>query len=256
MQMVPSMGEEEQRRFDREYAKELFLQLPDESIREQLVQLHMPLVEYLARRFKGRGEPLDDLVQVASMGLLKAIDRFDPERGVEFSTYATPTIVGELKRYFRDRGWAIRIPRRLQEIGLQLAKVVPKLSQELGRSPTVADIAKRTGLSEEEILEAMNASQAYSLVSLDAPTGEDGSDSMSRLGAEDESLELFEEWSSVAHLLERLPTRERRILYLRFVTGQTQSQIAEQLGISQMHVSRLLAKTLVQLREQAKAAEI
>lgn len=250
------MGEEEQRRFDREYAKELFLQLPDESIREQLVQLHMPLVEYLARRFKGRGEPLDDLVQVASMGLLKAIDRFDPERGVEFSTYATPTIVGELKRYFRDRGWAIRIPRRLQEIGLQLAKVVPKLSQELGRSPTVADIAKRTGLSEEEILEAMNASQAYSLVSLDAPTGEDGSDSMSRLGAEDESLELFEEWSSVAHLLERLPTRERRILYLRFVTGQTQSQIAEQLGISQMHVSRLLAKTLVQLREQAKAAEI
>lgn len=249
------MAEDEQRRFDREYAKELFLQLPDDAIREQLVQLHMPLVEYLARRFKGRGEPLDDLIQVASMGLLKAIDRFDPDRGVEFSTYATPTIVGELKRYFRDRGWAIRIPRRLQEIGLQLAKVVPKLSQELGRSPTVSDIANRTGLSEEEILEAMNASQAYSLVSLDAPTGEDGSDSMSRLGSEDESLELFEEWSSVAHLLEKLPTRERRILYLRFVAGQTQSQIADQLGISQMHVSRLLAKTLAQLREQAKAAE-
>ena len=247
------MSGTEDRQFDKEYARGLFLQLPDESIREQLVRLHMPLVEYLARKFKGRGEPLDDLVQVASMGLLKAIDRFDPERGVEFSTYATPTIVGEIKRHFRDKGWAIRIPRRLQEVGLQLAKVVPKLSQDLGRSPSIADIAERTGFSEEEILEAMNASQAYSLVSLDAPTGDDGGDSMSRIGAEDESMELFEEWSSVAHLLRKLPPRERKILHLRFVVGQTQSQIADQMQISQMHVSRILARTLVQLREQAKA---
>lgn len=247
------MSTEESRALDRERTHELFANLPtDPSAREELVKLHMPLVEYLARRFKGRGEPLEDLVQVASMGLLKAIDRFDSERGVEFSTYATPTIVGELKRHFRDKGWAIRIPRRLQEIGLQLAKVVPALSQDLGRSPSISEIAARTELSEEDVLEAMNASQAYSLVSLDAPVGEDGADSLSMLGAEDESLEMFEAWSSVAHLLEKLPTRERQILHLRFVTGETQSQIATKLGISQMHVSRLLARTLVSLREEAK----
>ena len=242
---------------DRQRTRELFAKLSgDPKAREQLVALHMPLVEYLARRFRGRGEPLDDLVQVASMGLLKAIDRFDSDRGVEFSTYATPTIVGELKRYFRDKGWAIRIPRRLQEVGLQLAKVVPALSQELGRSPSVAEISNKTGITEEEVLEAMNASQAYSLVSLDAPMGEDGNSSLSRLGAEDESLELFEAWSSVAHLLEKLPLRERRILYLRFVAGETQSQIADKLEISQMHVSRLLTKTLAWLREAAGDQDI
>lgn len=247
------MTSEESRAMDRERTYKLFASLPkDPSAREELVKLHMPLVEYLARRFKGRGEPLEDLVQVASMGLLKAIDRFDSERGVEFSTYATPTIVGELKRHFRDKGWAIRIPRRLQEIGLQLAKVVPALSQDLGRSPSISEIAAKTDLSEEDVLEAMNASQAYSLVSLDAPVGEDGADSLSLLGAEDESLELFEAWSSVAHLLQKLPTRERQILHLRFVVGETQSQIATKLGISQMHVSRLLARTLVSLREEAK----
>jgi len=215
----------------------------------------MPLVEYLARRFKGRGEPLDDLIQVASIGLLKAIDRFDTGREVEFSTYATPTIVGEIKRHFRDKGWAIRIPRRLQEIGLQLSKVIPAMSQDLGRSPSVGEIAERTGFSEEEVLEAMNASQAYSLVSLDAPTGEDGTNSLSRLGAEDESLELFEAWSSVAHLLKELPPRERTILHLRFVAGDTQSQIAAKLEMSQMHVSRLLNKTLASLRRAAAAEE-
>ncbi|MGI8426124.1 MAG: RNA polymerase sigma factor SigF [Actinomycetota bacterium] len=244
------------RPFDSEKTKELFSRLADDpKAREGLVELHMPLVEYLARRFRGRGEPLDDLVQVASIGLLKAIDRFDPERGVEFSTYATPTIVGEIKRHFRDKGWAIRIPRRLQEIGLTLSKVVPAMSQELGHSPTVAEIAVRAGFSEEEVLEAMSASQAYSLVSLDAPTNEDGGDSLSRLGAEDESLELFEAWSSVAHLLKKLPHRERQILHLRFVTGETQSQIAERLGISQMHVSRLLTRTLDNLRQAATTDE-
>lgn len=246
----------ESKTFDNEKTRELFQRLPDDpSAREELVQLHMPLVEYLARKFRGRGEPVEDLIQVASIGLLKAIDRFDPGREVEFSTYATPTIVGEIKRYFRDSGWAIRIPRRLQEIGLQLSKVVPTMAQDLGRSPSVAEISEFTGISEEEVLEAMDASQAYSLISLDAPTGDDGTDSLSRLGSEDESLELFEAWSSVAHLLEKLPQRERRILHLRFVAGETQSQIAEKLGISQMHVSRLLAKTLEYLREEGGPQE-
>lgn len=235
--------------------RELFLKLRDDaSARDELVELHLPLVEYLARRFRGRGEPIEDLIQVASLGLLKAIDRFDTDRGVEFSTYATPTIIGELKRYFRDKGWAIRVPRRLQEIGLQLAQVVPALSQELGRSPSVAEIAERTGLTEEEVLEGNSAAQAYSLRSLDAPMGdEETRTSLSQLGTEDESLELLEAWSSIAHLLEKLPYRERKILYLRFVVGQTQSQIADELGISQMHVSRLLARTLAELREGASA---
>jgi RNA polymerase sigma-B factor len=239
--------------FDKERTQELFERLKgDPSVRDELVSIHLPLVEYLARRFRGRGEPLDDLVQVASLGLLKAIDRFDPERGVEFSTYATPTIIGELKRYFRDKGWAIRVPRRLQEIGLLLAQVVPTLSQELGRSPSVPEIAERAGISDEDVLEGINASQVYSLKSLDAPTGEDGTESMARLGQEDESLELLEAWSSIAHLLEKLPYRERKILHLRFVAGQTQSQIAEELGISQMHVSRLLSKTLTFLRQASE----
>ena len=243
------MTEEENSSFDKERTRELFQRLKeDRSARDELVRLHLPLVEYLARRFRGRGEPLDDLVQVASLGLLKAIDRFDPERGVEFSTYATPTIIGELKRYFRDKGWAIRVPRRLQEIGLQLAQVMPDLSQELGRSPSIPEVAQRTGLSEEDVLEGINAAQVYSLKSLDAPVTEDGTNSVARLGAEDESLELLEAWSSIAHLLEKLPYRERKILHLRFVVGQTQSQIAEELEISQMHVSRLLSKTLAYLR--------
>jgi RNA polymerase sigma factor, sigma-70 family len=193
---------------------------------------------------------------VASLGLLKAVDRFDPERGVEFSTYATPTIIGELKRYFRDKGWAIRVPRRLQEVGMELAQTVPMLTQKLGRSPSVAEISRESGFAEEEVLEALNAAQAYTVASLDAPAGEEGTDSISRLGAEDENIELFEEWSSVAHLLRELPARERHILYMRFVAGETQSRIAERLGISQMHVSRLLARTLARLRQAALAAEL
>lgn len=221
----------------------------DGSVREELVKLYYPLVEYLARRFIGRGEPLDDLVQVASIGLLKAIDRFEPKRGVKFSTYATPTIIGELKRHFRDKGWAIRVPRRLQEIGLELGSVVPELYQELGRSPTVQEIAVRTGFTSEEVLEGMDAIQAYSVASLDAPTDDDGASSIHRLGVVDDTLELLEGWANVAPLLRQLPERERRILYYRFVGGLTQSQIAEKLGMSQMHVSRLLSRTLAQLRQ-------
>jgi RNA polymerase sigma-B factor len=198
---------------------------------------------------------VEDLVQVASIGLLKAIDRFDSARGVKFSTYATPTIVGELKRHFRDKGWAMRVPRRLQEISLQLSRVVGDLYQELGRSPTVPEIAERTGLSDEDVLEGMEAVQAHSLPSLDAPTDEEGTTSGAVLGAEDETFELLEAWASVAPHLERLADRERTILYFRFFRGLTQSQIADRLGISQMHVSRILSRTLAGLREALGVVE-
>ena len=237
---------------DKAHVKELFAKLQetgDPAVREELIELHLGLVEYLARRFAGRGELLDDLVQVGTIGLLKAVDRFEPSRDVEFSTYATPTIVGELKRHFRDKGWAVRVPRRLQELNLQLSKVMSALSQELGRSPTVAEIAKSAGATEEEILEAMDSAHAYSLVSLDAGSGEDGPSFHDQLGQQDDMLETLEYRASLTPLLEQLPPRERHMLYLRFFKGLTQSQIADQLGISQMHVSRLLAKTLAQLRE-------
>ena len=247
---------DQERLIDEERSDELFARLSeDPSARDELVRLHYPLVEYLAHRFAGRGEPVDDLVQVASIGLLKAIERFDTERGVKFSTYATPTIIGELKRHFRDKGWALRVPRRLQEIGLQLTRVVADLSQELGRSPTVQEIADRSGLSEDDVLEGMDAIHAHSIGSIDAPTDDEGQTSAARLGSEDETYELLEGWASVAPHLEALPDRERRILYLRFFRGLTQSQIADKLGISQMHVSRILSRTLASLREAVGAIE-
>jgi RNA polymerase sigma-B factor len=220
--------------------------------REQLVNQHIGLVEFLARRFRNRGEPLEDLVQVGTIGLLKAIDRFDLEREVEFSTYATPTIVGELKRHFRDKGWALRVPRRLQELHLELTKVVSELGQELGRSPTVAEIAKAASISEETVIEGLEIADAYNLQSLDAPLDSEDSGSTSfaeHLGAEDEQLENLEYRASLAPEMAKLPEREQRILYLRFYKGMTQSEIADKLGISQMHVSRLLSRTLSRLRE-------
>src|SRR5688500_11789970 len=151
-----------------------FAETRDERLRAELIEAHLGLAEYLARRFSNRGEPLDDLVQVASMGLVKAVDRFEPERGLEFSTYATHTVVGELKRHFRDKGWAVRVPRRMQELHLRLANLVGTLNQDLGRAPTVAEIAQAAGVSEEEVLEALEAGQAYRFASLDAPMpGED-----------------------------------------------------------------------------------
>jgi RNA polymerase sigma-B factor len=220
------------------------------AIRDQLVEMHLPLVEYLARRFRNRGEPLDDLIQVATIGLIKSVDRFDLGRGVEFSTYATPTIVGEIKRHFRDKGWAIRVPRRLQELKLSLTKATSELSQKLGRSPTVAELADHLGMSEEEVLEGLESANAYSAVSLDAPDGgdEDAPAVADSLGITDEALEGVEYRESLKPLLEKLPVREKRILMLRFFGNMTQSQIAAELGISQMHVSRLLARTLAQLR--------
>ena len=244
---------------DRAYARELFGQLaalPEDDpqrqrVRDELVEMHLALVEYLARRFRNRGEPLDDLVQVATIGLIKSVDRFDLERGVEFSTYATPTIVGEIKRHFRDKGWAIRVPRRLQELKLALAKATSDLSQQNGRAPTVAELAQHLGMSEEDILEGLESANAYSAVSLDAPdAGDDDSPAVAdSLGTTDESLEGVEYRESLKPLLEKLPAREKKILLLRFFGNMTQSQIAAELGISQMHVSRLLARTLAQLRE-------
>lgn len=241
--------------YSRADTKDLFRQLRktgDPELRAELARLHLPLVEYLAKRFKDRGEPLDDLVQVGSVGLLKAIDRFDLERGVEFSTYATPTIVGELKRYFRDKGWAVRVPRRLQELSLRLNKVVAQLTQDLGRSPTVPEIAQQVGVSEEEVLEALESGQAYSTTSLDAPAGNEEEDTpqrLERMGEDDVALDNLEYFASLAPLIEQLPQREREILYLRFFRGMTQSRIADQVGISQMHVSRLLTRILEFLRE-------
>jgi RNA polymerase sigma-B factor len=244
---------------ERGRARELFEQLANlpagdqqrQRIRGELVELHLPLVEYLARRFRNRGEWLDDLTQVATIGLIKSIDRFDLSRGVEFSTYATPTIVGEIKRHFRDKGWAVRVPRRLQELKLALTKAVSDLAQRLGRAPTVGELAAHLQMSEEEVLEGLESANAYSTVSLDAPdSGDDDAPAVAEsLGMPDDALEGVEYRESLKPLLEQLPPREKRILMLRFFGNMTQSQIATELGISQMHVSRLLARTLTQLRE-------
>lgn len=249
---------------DRSGARAMFLELralqdgtPEYAeLRNRLVRMHLPLVEHLARRFRNRGEPLDDLTQVATIGLIKSVDRFDPDRGVEFSTYATPTVVGEIKRHFRDKGWAVRVPRRLQELRLALTTATAELSQLHGRSPTVHELAEKLAISEEEVLEGLESANAYSTLSLDVPDTDDESPAVAdTLGAEDEALEGVEYRESLKPLLEDLPPREKRILLLRFFGNMTQSQIAQEVGISQMHVSRLLARTLAQLREKLLVEE-
>ena len=242
----------------RQRSAELFLVLRDEeaadtsrsAARDALVHLHLPLVEHCARRFRNRGEPLEDLVQVGTIGLIKSIDRFDSDRGVEFSTYATPTIIGEIKRYFRDKGWAIRVPRRLQELRMQIGAATAELTQTLGRSPTPRELAEAIGCTVEEIVEGIESSNAYSTLSLDASDdGEDGTATMlDALGMDDQGLEHVETRESIKPLLDRLEPREKKILLLRFFKNMTQSQIAEEIGVSQMHVSRLLNRTLEQLR--------
>ncbi|MET9223121.1 SigB/SigF/SigG family RNA polymerase sigma factor [Streptomyces sp. NPDC003300] len=244
---------------DRAGARALFVELsklPEGSneraeLRNQLVRMHLPLVEHLARRFRNRGEPLDDLTQVATIGLIKSVDRFDVDRGVEFSTYATPTVVGEIKRHFRDKGWAVRVPRRLQELRLALTTATGELSQRHGRAPTVHELAEHLKISEEEVLEGLESANAYSTLSLDVPDTDDESPAVAdTLGSEDEALEGVEYRESLKPLLEQLPPREKTILLLRFFGNMTQSQIAQEVGISQMHVSRLLARTLAQLRDK------
>lgn len=216
--------------------------------RAALVELHLPLVEHCARRFLNRGEPLDDLVQVGTIGLIKAVDRFDADRGVEFSTYATPTILGEIKRHFRDKGWAIRVPRRLQELRMAITTATSELSQQLGRSPTPREIGAHLGVDIDEVLEGIESSHAYATLSLDAGTDTAGGSVLETMGADDAGLENVEIRESLRPLLAGLPEREKQILVLRFFQQKTQSQIAAEIGISQMHVSRLLSATLEQLR--------
>jgi RNA polymerase sigma-B factor len=223
-----------------------------ENLRSDLVVAHLNLVRYLAVKFANRGEPLDDLIQVGTVGLLKAIDRFELDRGVEFTTYATPTIVGEIKRYFRDKGWAVKVPRRLQELNLAVNRAVEKLSVKLGRSPTVGELASHLDATEEEILEAQELGQAYNLLSLDSElTGEGDKKShtlVDYIGVNDSGLELLEDKANLERAFEVLNGRERVILYLRFYESVSQTEIAKRLNVSQMHVSRLQQKALEKLR--------
>ena len=230
----------------------------DAGAREQLVERFLPLARQLARRYQRANEPLDDLVQVASMGLVKAVDRFDVERGVAFSSYAVPTILGELKRYFRDAGWAVHVPRGVQERAMQVDRAVKDLSGKLGRSPSVDEVAASINLSQEDVLEAMEAGQAYEAVSLDAHrAGGDGEGNTfaDSLGEEDDRFELVEYGATIAPTLKALPKRDQVVLHLRFAEDMTQSQIAERIGVSQMQVSRLIRRALARLRTVAEATE-
>lgn len=219
-----------------------------EKTRAVLIERHLPLVTFMARKFADRGEPLDDLIQVGTIGLIKAIDRFEISKGFEFSTFATPTIVGEIKRHFRDKTWAVRVPRRLQELGASVTKATTELTQKLDRSPTPKEIAKHLGITVDEVAEALESNAAYSTVSLDV-TSDTSTSIGESFGALDEALEGVEYRESLKPLLADLDDREKRILQMRFFENQSQSQIATELGISQMHVSRILNKVLSHLRE-------
>src|SRR5216117_2203234 len=218
----------------------------------------MSLVRSLARRYSYRGEQLDDLVQIGAIGLIKAIDRFDIERGVELTTYATPNIIGEIKRHFRDKGWSVRVPRGLQELNVQLSRLVEQLTVQLSRSPTIPELAKAAGVEEEEVLEALESGQAYATLSLSAPASGDESsdlDPLESLGEIEHEYEVSEDRAVLAPGLKALDDRERRILHLRFYEGLTQSQIAQQVGISQMHVSRLIRRALEKIRDEIAVEE-
>jgi RNA polymerase sigma-B factor len=224
-------------------------------VRQRLIEAYLPLAEHLARRFRNRGEPLDDLVQVASLALVKSVDGYDHGRGAAFTSYAIPMILGELKRHFRDKGWNVRVPRRLQELRLDLGKAVGDLAQQLGHSPTVPELAAHCGVSEDEVIEAMESGHAYRALSLHAPVAGDetGTELADMIGGLDPDLENVENRESLRPLIAKLPVREQRIIVMRFFGNMTQSQIAAQLGISQMHVSRLLAHAIGALREDMLA---
>ncbi|MDG4790634.1 SigB/SigF/SigG family RNA polymerase sigma factor [Micromonospora sp. WMMD1102] len=222
------------------------------TLRDKAIEAWLPLANHLAHRYSGRGEPTDDLTQTAAVGLIKAIDKYDPTRGVDFAGYAIPTIIGELKRHFRDRTWDIRVPRRLQELRLAISEANSNLLQTLGRSPTITDIATHLNLTEEEVLEGLEGARAYNAVSLSTPTGdgERTTELGDLLGTEDNQYELAELRVALGPALATLDEREQKILTLRFYGNLTQSQIAEQIGVSQMHISRLLTRALTKLRGQ------
>ena len=219
----------------------------------------MSLVRSLARRYSYRGEQLEDLVQIGAIGLIKAIDRFDVNRGVELTTYATPNIIGEIKRHFRDKGWAVRVPRGLQELNIQLSRLIEELTVQLGRSPTIPELAKAAEVEEEEVLEALESGRAYSSLSLSAGAagGDDEGelDPLESIGTEEHQYEVSEDRAVLAPGFRVLDERERKILHLRFFDGLTQSQIAQQVGISQMHVSRLIRRSLEKIREEIAAEQ-
>nr|WP_281422399.1 SigB/SigF/SigG family RNA polymerase sigma factor [Skermania piniformis] len=221
------------------------------QLRDQLVTRCLPLAEHLAWRFTGRGEPHDDLLQVARLGLVNAVDRFDVDHGADFVSFAVPTIMGEIRRHFRDTSWAMRVPRRLKELHVTLSRAAGEMSQRLGRAPTVRELSDELDLSVEEVSEGLVAGNAYQTVSVDAETrGPDTLPLRETLGELDEAIMSVEDHESLRPLLEALPERERTVLMLRFFGNMTQSQIAERVGVSQMHVSRILARTLAQLRRE------
>lgn len=231
----------------------------DQSIRDRLILGHQNLVHYLAGKFANRGIPLEDLVQVGMIGLVHAVDRFDPERGLQFSTYATPTIVGEIRRHFRDKGWSLKVPRRLQELNLAASKAASEMSVKLGRSPSIHEIANEIGATEEETLEAIELGNAYDTVSLDTQIQSQGESApltlAEFLGQRDSSLQRLEAYGDLRHAIDSLEPRERAIIYYRFFKDLSQTQVAEKLNISQMHVSRLQQKALKKLKELMNAAE-
>ena len=230
----------------------------DLAAREQLIEQYMSLVRSLARRYAYRGEQLEDLVQIGAIGLIKAIDRFDVDRGVELTTYATPNIIGEIKRHFRDRGWSVRVPRGLQELNIQLSRLLEELTVQLSRSPTIAELAKAAEVTDEEVLEALESGRAYSSLSLSVGASQDEEgelDPLESLGTEEPRYALTEDLAVLAPGFRVLDERERQILHLRFFEGLTQSQIAQQVGISQMHVSRLNRRSLEKIRDEIAAEE-
>jgi RNA polymerase sigma-B factor len=246
-----------QQKKDRELLREYHLH-GNASAREELIERYMSLVRSLARRYAYRGEQLEDLVQIGAIGLIKAIDRFDVERGVELTTYATPNIIGEIKRHFRDKGWSVRVPRGLQELNVQLSRLIEQLTVQLGRSPTIPELAEAAHVEEEEVLEALESSRAYTSLSLSAGTGgddEEDLDPLESIGSEEPRYEISEDWAAIEPGLRALDDREKAILHLRFFNGLTQSQIAQQIGISQMHVSRLIRRALQKIRDEVERQE-
>jgi RNA polymerase sigma-B factor len=225
------------------------------ALRNKLVTGYLPVVQHIARRFAGRGEPVDDLEQAGTVGLLNAVDRFEPNRGIDFLSYAVPTITGEVRRHFRDRTWSMRVPRRLKDLQSSINSAVGPLSQELNRAPRPSEIAARLGISTEEVVEGLDAQQAYRSTSLDELVAGADTALTDTLGTADVELDKVEYRQTLAPLLDELPERERTILVLRFFGNMTQTQIADRVGISQMHVSRLLAQTVAGLRRRLLADE-
>ncbi|WP_245674175.1 MULTISPECIES: SigB/SigF/SigG family RNA polymerase sigma factor [Actinoplanes] len=224
------------------------------ALRDRTIEAWLPLARHLANRYTGRGEPTDDLVQTATIGLIKAIDKFDPQYGVDFAGYAIPTILGEVKRHFRDRTWSIRVPRRLQELRLRITEANNTLTHTLNRPPTVADIAAHIGITEEEVLEGLEGARAYNATSLSTPVGPDGNAELGDMISSDtDDYAAVDMRATLGPALAQLDEREQKIVTLRFYGNMTQSQIADQIGISQMHVSRLLTKALTKLRGHINA---